>query len=122
MEQKVLNISPIISKDEINRLIKSLLNRKALGPDNILNEVLKVITSVIAEDLAKAASYYFTNRTIPESLKESITAVLRKEKKKNYSLPSSYRPVALKNTLAKVLEKHIANIILKAAEEHRLLP
>jgi len=81
-----------------------------------------MVALVIIKDLAEAASYYFANRTIPESLKESITVVLRKEGKKDYSLPGSYRPITLKNTLAKVLEKYIANIILKAAEEHRLLP
>ena len=86
------------------------------------NKVLKVIALVIAEDLAKAASYCFTNRIILESLKESITVVLWKEEKKDYSLLSSYRLVTLKNTLVKVLEKYIANIILEAAEEYRLLP
>ena len=70
----------------------------------------------------EAASYCFTNGIAPESLKESITAVLRKKGKKDYSLPGSYRPIALKNTLAKVLEKHVANVMSKAAEEHRLLP
>jgi len=68
------------------------------------------------------ASYYFTNRIAPESLKESITAVLYKEGKKDYSLPGSYRLIALENTLVKVLEKYITNIMFKAAEEHRLLP
>jgi len=48
--------------------------------------------------------------------------VLYKEEKKDYSLLGSYRPIALKNTLAKVLEKYIANIILEAAEEYKLLP
>ena len=75
----------------------------------------------MAKDLVKAASHCFTNGIIPESLKEFITAVLRKEGKKNYSLLSSYRLIALKNILAKVLEKHVANIISEAAEEHRLL-
>jgi len=81
-----------------------------------------MVALVIIKDLAEAASYYFTNGTIPESLKESITVVLRKEGKKDYSLLDSYRLIALKNMLVKVLEKHIANIILEAAEEHRLLP
>jgi len=81
-----------------------------------------MVTPVIIKDLTEVASYYFTNGTIPESLKKSITVVLRKKGKKDYSLPGSYRPIALKNTLAKVLEKYVANIILKAAEEHRLLP
>ena len=76
IKQKVLNISPIISKNEINRLIKSLLNGKALGPNSILNEVFKVIALVIVKDLAKVTSYYFTNKIILKSLKESITIVL----------------------------------------------
>jgi len=121
-EQRTLNISPIISIEEINKLITSLLNRKAPGPDGIPNKVLKVVALVIAKDLAEAASYYFTNGIIPKSLKESITVVLRKEGKKDYSLLGSYRPITLKNTLAKVLEKYVANIILEAAEEYRLLP
>jgi len=118
----MLNISPTISTEEIGKLIRSLLNRKALGLDSILNEVLKVAALVIIKDLAEVASYYFTSRIILESLKESITIVLRKEGKKDYSLLGSYRPITLKNTLVKVLEKYVANIIFKAAEEHRLLP
>jgi len=121
-EQNVLNISPTISTEEISKLIRSLPNGKALGPDGIPNEVLKVAAPVIAKDLAKAASHCFASGIILESLKESITIVLRKERKKDYSLLGSYRPIALKNTLVKVLKKHVANIISKAAEEHRLLP
>jgi len=121
-EQNVLNISPTISTEEISKLIRSLPNGKAPGPDGIPNEVLKVAAPVIAKDLAEAASHYFASGIIPESLKESITVVLCKEGKKDYSLPGSYRLIALENTLVKVLEKHVANIISKAAEEHRLLP
>ena len=81
-----------------------------------------MVALVIKKDLVEVASYYFTNRIVLESLKESITIVLRKEGKKDYSLLGSYRPIALKNTLVKVLEKYIANIISKAAEKYRLLP
>jgi len=117
----VLNISPTILTEEISKLIRSLLNRKALGLDGILNKVLKVATLVIIKDLAKAASYYFASGIILKSLKEFITVVLYKEEKKDYSLLDSYRLITFKNMLVKVLEKHIANIISKAAEEHRLL-
>jgi len=81
-----------------------------------------MVALVIIKDLAEVASHCFANGTIPESLKESITVVLYKKEKKDYSLLGSYRPIAFKNTLAKVLEKYIANIMLEAAEEHRLLP
>jgi len=117
----VLNISPIILIEEISKLIRSLLNKKALGLDSILNKVLKVAVLVIAKDLTKITSYYFTSRIILKSLKEFITIVLHKEGKKDYSLLGSYKLIILKNILVKVLKKYIVNIISKAAEEHRLL-
>jgi len=117
----MLNISPTILTEEISKLIRSLLNRKALGLDGILNKVLKVVALVIIKDLAEVTSYCFASGIILKSFKESITIVLRKEGKKDYSLLGSYRLIALKNTLVKVLEKYVANIISKAAEEYRLL-
>jgi len=117
----VLNISPTILIKKISKLIRSFLNRKALGPDSIPNEILKVAALVIIKDLTETASHYFTSGIIPKSLKEFITIVLCKKGKKDYSLLGSYKLITLKNMLAKVLEKHIANIISKATEEHRLL-
>jgi len=120
-EQNVFNISPTILTEEISKLIRSLLNRKVLGLNSILNKVLKVAALVIAKNLAEVASYCFASGIILESLKESITVVLCKEGKKDYSLPGSYRLIALENMLVKVLKKYIANIISKAAEEYGLL-
>ncbi|KAF2189414.1 hypothetical protein K469DRAFT_561634, partial [Zopfia rhizophila CBS 207.26] len=54
-------------------------------------------------------------------LKELITIVLRKEGKKDYSLPGSYQPIALENTIAKVIEKQVADKMAAAAERHDLL-
>jgi hypothetical protein len=58
---------------------------------------------------------------LPPKFKESTTIVLRKDGKKDYSLLSSYRPIALENTLAKILEKAVANRLSRAVEEHTLL-
>jgi len=79
-----------------------------------------MVILVIVKDLVKVASHYFANRIILKSLKEFIIVVLRKEEKKNYFFLGSYKLITFKNTLAKVLEKYIANIILEAVEEHRL--
>ena len=46
-------ISIIVTPEEVKKVIQKFLNRKALGPDSILNEVLKIITSIIAEELAQ---------------------------------------------------------------------
>jgi len=80
-----------------------------------------VAALVIVKDLVKIASYCFASGIILKNFKEFITMVLRKEGKKNYSLLGSYRLIALKNILIKVLEKYVANIISKAIEEYKLL-
>ena len=119
---RLVNISPNISPEEICELIRKLPNNKAPGPDKIPNEILKITASAIAQGLAKASSQCLAARTMPQRLKESTTIVLHKEGKKDYSLPSSYRPIALENTIAKVLEKRAADVMIEAAESHNLLP
>ena len=47
--------------------------------------------------------------------------VLRKEGKADYLLLGSYRPIALENTLSKILERVIADRMVDTAEEHALL-
>jgi hypothetical protein len=49
------------------------------------------------------------------------TFVLRKEGKADYSLPGSYRPIALENTLSKILERVIAEYMANTAKEYALL-
>ena len=81
----MFNISPTILTEEISKLIRSLLNGKALGLDSILNKVLKVAALVIVKDLVEAASYCFASGIILKSLKEFITIVLRKKRKEKLS-------------------------------------
>ena len=51
-----------------------------------------------------------------------MTIVLLKPQKPSYDTPKSYRPIALLNTIGKLLEKLVANRISQAAERHHLLP
>jgi hypothetical protein len=47
--------------------------------------------------------------------------VLCKEGKADYLLLGSYRPIALENTLSKILERVVVDRIADIAEEHALL-
>jgi hypothetical protein len=47
--------------------------------------------------------------------------ILYKEGKADYLLLGSYRPITLKNTLSKILERVIADYIVDIAKEHALL-
>lgn len=48
--------------------------------------------------------------------------VLRKPGKRDYSVPSAYRPISLLDTLGKLLEAVIARRLSLFIESYRLLP
>jgi len=64
IDQKVLNISFSISMEEVSKLIRNPLNRKALGLDSIPNKIFKVVILVIIKDLIEIASCYFVSEII----------------------------------------------------------
>ena len=47
--------------------------------------------------------------------------ILRKEGKADYLFLGSYRPIAVENTLSKILERVIADRIVDTAKEYALL-
>ena len=122
VEREQLNIPSEISAETVARTISRLPNGKAAGPDGIPNELLKLIAPDIKEDLAQAINRLLTSGSLPTAFKESTTAVLRKDRKADYSLPTSYRPIALQNSLAKLVEKIVADRITETIEEKDILP
>ena len=48
--------------------------------------------------------------------------ILYKKGKVDYLLLGSYRPIALENTLSKILERVVVEHIAGTAKEHALLP
>ena len=117
-----LRVDSNITTEEIARTISCLLNNIVLGPDRILNKALKTCGLLIALWLVDVARVYFTIGYYLRLERAITTIVLYKEGKADYSFPESYRPIALENTLSKILEKVIVDCITDIAEEHTLLP
>lgn len=122
MPASQLDISSEVTADQVAHIIARLPNGKAAGPDGIPNELLKAVAPDIKEDLANAISELFSRGNLPPTYKESLTAVLRKEQKDDYSLPCNYRPIALQSSLAKLVEKIVADRITEVVEKENLLP
>ncbi|KAJ5740913.1 hypothetical protein N7493_000785 [Penicillium malachiteum] len=97
----------------------------ALGPDAIPNRVWKLLLSGYSEfgDLLISIfdAYVYVSYN-PRYFQESIIVTLRKGGPYDYHVPKSYRPIALMNTLGKLLEAVVAARISYAVEEHSLLP
>src|SRR5438270_5813577 len=114
-------INTDVSEGELISVLRKLLNRKAPEPDKILNKALKELKEKITLGIAKAISWIFRNGEMPTRLKESTTVILCKNKKKDYSLLSSYRLIILENTIVKVIKKIITNRIISKAESRGLI-
>lgn len=113
---------PAISLNEIRRAVKSTAQNKAPGADGINNGMLHETLEIILPHLHKLFNACLDHGYCPEHFKETITVVLRKPDKDDYSLPKSYRPIALLNTLGKVLDGVIANRLAYLADTFHLLP
>jgi hypothetical protein len=110
-----------VTSEEVLAILNKLSTEKAARPDSISNEVLKRIASKIASSLTHDIRTAFVYKSLSKRYKESITIVLRKEGKKDYSLLRSYRPIVLENTLAKIIKKMLTTRLSNAIKEHGLL-
>jgi hypothetical protein len=112
----------VFSTTAIRKLIQRTAMGKAAGPDSIPNELLKILGAPLAPLLATLFTAAASMGLSLELGKHTITVTLRKEAREDYSIPKSYRPIALENTIAKVFEAGLAIAITEDAENRGLLP
>lgn len=112
----------IVTTDEVKVTMKSLTRGKTPGPDEIPNEILQAILPVLKLELALAISKLLEKGQLPPSYKQSTTITLKKVRKPENSLSSAYHPIILEKSLAKIIEKIVANRIVTAAAEHLMFP
>ncbi|RAQ99830.1 reverse transcriptase [Stemphylium lycopersici] len=117
-----LEQSCTVGEGEIKSIIKRLSGNKAPGPDGIPNLFIKTCKDQISPALSNIFSQCMAQGHCPKHFKESLTVVLRKPQKEDYTKLKAYRPIALLNTLGKLLEKIIAERLTNLAEEHGILP
>ncbi len=113
---------PTITLDEIASALSKAHPHKAPGPDGLPMFFLKLLGKPLLQVLQlffQACLCFFYH---PVHFKKSSTIVLRKPGKGDCSVPTSWRPIALLNSLGKVLEAVIASRITALSEEHGLLP
>ncbi|KAI0990807.1 hypothetical protein K3495_g17380, partial [Podosphaera aphanis] len=120
--KRELDTNPEVTPDEVEEVLKRFPRGKAPGPDEIPNEILQLLLPEWKVELAHTITKVLQLGQIPPSFKELTTIALRKERRPDYSLPSSYRPIALENSMAKLIERIVADRLTVIAEEHSMLP
>jgi Reverse transcriptase (RNA-dependent DNA polymerase) len=111
-----------ITDDQIKRAIACTSPYKAPGANSIPNIILKQCADMIIPIIGPIFRATFSMNTYPEDWKNSITLVVKKPAKPSYADPGAYRPIALLDTIGKVLSSCIAEDLSKYAELHNLLP
>ena len=111
-----------LTKDQIRRHIARLRPYKAPGPDGIPNIVLIKCANLLIGRLHVIYTAIVNKGWYYTPWKTFTTIVLRKPGKPRYDIPKAYRPIALLNTLSKVLTSIIAEQLTYYLEEHQLLP
>ncbi|KAJ3560528.1 hypothetical protein NPX13_g9271 [Xylaria arbuscula] len=113
---------PPITTNEVECAIQATPPLKAPGPDGIPNLILKRALPHIKFHLTRIFNHSLTLGHCPEHFRKSTTVVLRKPGKDNYTVPKAYRPIALLNTIGKIMDVIIAKRISYMAETYQLLP
>ena len=117
-----IQYNPQITTRQIRQAINQLASDKAPGPDEIPNRVLKHALPTIESHLQTLMQASINQGHFPKPFKTTITVVLRKPGKPDYTKTKAYRPIALENTLGKVMESVMTNIMSYLTETHELLP
>ena len=117
-----LEVPRLATADEVSSLLKARKPYKAPGNDRIPNGFLRAMGPKLAEAVAQIANACWALGHFPARFKEARTVVLRKPGKPSYSDPGAWRPIALLNTIGKLIESLMARRLSQVAEEHKLLP
>ncbi len=98
-------VNGTITVSEVKTAIKGLKNSSP-GPDKIHAAMLKHLTHQHLQDITYYFNHIWKNHDFPTSWREAHILPIRKPDKEK-TLPGSYRPISLTNTLCKTMEKII---------------
>nr|CDJ95062.1 unnamed protein product [Haemonchus contortus] len=110
-------VAPRIEEWEVERAIRQMKPRKALGPDRISADFLKSVSHTIIKQLNKRFNKYLDAQRIPDQWKKSNTVLLFKKGERDQM--KNYRPIALLSQPYKLFTKIILNRLERQYDEYQ---
>ena len=97
-----------INPATVSMLINSLSNKTSSGTDGISNKLLKFVSVPLLEPLQKLINISIQSGIVPQQLKQAkVLPIYKGADAGSKHLYSNYRPIAILNTIGKVLEKAV---------------
>jgi len=111
-----------VTEEQIRKQLKKLKSYKAPGLDGIPNIVLTKNADLLTKRLLPIYVAMLDKNLQYSPWKTFTTVVLCKPGKPHYDVPKAYQPIALLNTMWKVLSAIVADQISFLTENYQLLP
>lgn len=112
------SINDPISIEEVKRAVHGLKNGKAVGVDNVPNEILK--SDKLTNILHELYNVCFSHGIVPDMWCQSIICPILKNGK-DYRDPLGYRGISLMSTVAKVFSQIMNERLVRYLENNNLL-
>jgi len=108
-----------VQEEEIGKILKNINIKKSPGPDGIPNFILKLLEPLLRGPLTNIINASINKGTFPTQWKESIIIPVHKGEEKD--IVGNYRPIALTNTLSRILEKIMNKQLSTFLEENDII-
>ena len=113
-----LKLNPVEDSD-VAKLLNKLDPNKSSGPDGIGNSILKLLAPLITTPLTDIINSSIRTGNFPSEWKKANILPVYKSGEKD--VVGNYRPIALTNTLSRVLEKCVSLQITAYTQEQNLI-
>ncbi|KAF8630230.1 hypothetical protein AX17_005467 [Amanita inopinata Kibby_2008] len=115
--------TPDFSEYEVLEAIATCSNSSAPGPDHLQWRHIKLLTQreAFLAHLIQLYNNILNTGVWPTYFKKSISVVIPKPKKNDYSTAKAHRPIALLNTLGKLFTKAMARRLQFECIKHQVL-
>ena len=101
--------------------MQQLKKNKSPGPDEVYTEMLQNAGEEFMKAVLRLFQMSWSTARVPVKWKEAEVKFLRKNGKKSYHDPGSYRPISLTSYLCKCLERIVTSRLYGYVEHFKLL-
>ncbi len=114
-------INDAVTKKEVTIILCTRKLFRASEIDSILNEFLHIMSSSLTRAVTTLITACWHLKMFSQFFKTAHTVMLKKSDKVLYEDSDAWQPIALLNTLRKLIKELMTRWLLKAAKKHKLI-
>ena len=112
-------IIPVITSEQVCRIISTLDSSKAIGLDGIGPRIIKLIDHLLSPSIAALINKSILTGRFPDQFK--LAKVFPIHKTGSKSDPANYRPISILPTISKIFERHVNKHLMAYLNKYGLI-